>query len=95
MRNQFLAFIGGFALLMAPLAFAAHAQAQGSQVKVEPAAQQKPAKPKLICRAPIDNGMLLTRAKQCYTKAEWEARRKRMQKSVSDIQMRTMQTFHH
>ena len=45
---------------------------------------------KLICRAPVNNGLLITRAKQCYTQAEWEARQRRMQQSMRDVQMRNL-----
>lgn len=45
-----------------------------------------------ICRAPIHEGVLLVHAKQCFTQAEWDARRKRMQYSVHELQIRSLVT---
>lgn len=89
MRITRLALVMGSVLLASPLAFAGGVQVPNSQVKVEPA-PQKPARERLICRAPVSNGMLLPRAKQCYTQAEWDARQKRMQNTVRGSQMRNL-----
>lgn len=49
----------------------------------------------LICRAPVHEGMLMTQAKQCYTKAEWDARMRRMQYSVHEVQIRALTSNNH
>lgn len=82
MRIASLSTICGAALLLA----AGTSQAGPAKHKIE----VKQARNQLICRAPVNNGLLMVRAKQCYTQAEWDARQKRMQHSIHDLQMRNL-----
>lgn len=82
MRNAYSSAIWGAALLL--VAGAAQAGPAQPEAKAQPISQQ------LICRAPVDNGLLITRGKQCYTKAEWDARHKRMQDSLRQYQMQNL-----
>jgi len=88
MRMTCLSFVCGLGLLISTSAMAGGSQTAMSAVKVQPSVQ--PARQKLICRAPVHNGAVLPRAKQCYTKDEWDARQRRMQNSVRDYQDRSL-----
>jgi hypothetical protein len=87
MRISLLSLTCGFALLASASAMAggdpSSARAMTNQTKVQPAAQR-------ICRAPVHQGLLVRRAKQCYTADQWHARRLRMQNSIRDYQDRSL-----
>ena len=88
MRPMLVSLALGFGLAFSgsALAMPVHNPETGTTAtgQIEPVSQQ------LICRAPVHEGLLLPRAKQCYTKVEWEARQKRMQQSIRELQMRSM-----
>jgi hypothetical protein len=83
MRTTALSLICGLGLLAAACAAPHKHQSLATQAP-ETGGEQ------LVCRAPVHEGQLLPGAKQCYTKAEWEARQKRMQNSIRDLQMRSL-----
>lgn len=84
MRSVLVAASCGLALLLSAPAMAGESQSAVDQVRMEPTNQQ------LICRAPVHEGQLLPRAKQCYTQEEWDARLRRMQNSIREIQTRAL-----
>jgi len=84
MRSFLVASSCGLALLLSATAMAGESQGGAEQAHLVPASQQ------LICRAPVHEGELLPSAKQCYTQQEWDARQKRMQNSIREMQMRAL-----
>lgn len=84
MRNVLIPAGCGLALLLSTAAMAGESQSATNGVRVEQASQH------VICRAPVHEGQLLLRAKQCYTKNEWQARQRRMQNGVREIQTRAL-----
>ena len=87
MRTMFLSAVFSIVLLVPATAMAA-ASMPAQEVNAQPQVQK--VKETLICRAPIHEGMLLTHAKQCYTREEWDARQHRMQESIHEAQMRNL-----
>ena len=87
MRISLLSLTCGIVLLASAGAMAgsdpSSERAMADQIKVQLAAQR-------ICRAPVHEGLLVRRAKQCYTADEWHARRVRMQNSIRDYQDRSL-----
>jgi TolA-binding protein len=84
MRSVLVAASCGLALLLSAPVMASETQSATDQARMESASQQ------LICRAPVHESQLLLRAKQCYTKAEWDARLSRMQNSIRELQTRAL-----
>jgi len=84
MRKTIVSAACALGLLISTGAIAGSSQSASDQSQVQPASQQ------ISCRAPVHEGQLLPRAKQCYTQQEWQARQKRMQESIRELQTRAL-----